>query len=76
MLWKLFQLVVFTAVIFSNIAYNWAWGTSQMAVVAVAFAAAWLSTAVVIAIMDLLRKAKALLTYCRQRIQHRSLTRT
>lgn len=76
MLWKLFQLTIFTAVIFSNIHYNWAWGTSPMAVAFVAFAAAWLATALLIAIADLFRKSKALLAYCRQRIENRRLSRT
>lgn len=75
MLLKLFQLAVFTAVIFSNIKYDWAWGTSQLAVVAVALAAAWIATAIPFAFIDLSTKFKALLLACHQRIKDRRLAR-
>lgn len=48
--WKLFQLTIFVSVIFSNIRYEWAHGTSSYAVALVAFAAAWLATALIFAI--------------------------
>ena len=74
-MWKLLQLAVFSAVIFSNIHYNWAWGTSPLAVAVVALAAAWLSTALIIAILDLLRRGKALLFGSHQSIDDRRLPR-
>lgn len=74
-MWKLFQSTVFTAVIFSNIHYNWAWGTSPLAVAVVALVAAWLSTALIIVALDLLRRGQALLLRCHQRINHRRLPR-
>lgn len=74
-MWKLFQLAVFTAVVFSNIYFGWAWGTSPLAVAVVALAAAWISTAVLILLFDLLRRGKALLLRCHQRVDDRRLPR-
>ena len=76
MLMKLFQLVVFTAVVFSNIKYNWAWGTSPLAVAVIAFAAAWIATAIPFAVIDLSRKFKSALLRCHQGIKNRRLSRT
>jgi hypothetical protein len=75
MLIKLFQLTVFTAVIFSNIKYNWAWGTSPLAVAVVALFAAWIATAIPFAIIDLSTKLKALLLRCHQGIKNSRITR-
>lgn len=75
MLMKLFQLSVFTAVIFSNIKYDWGHGTSTFAVAVVAAFTAWLATAIPFAIVDLSSKFKALLLRCHQRIKDRRLTR-
>jgi hypothetical protein len=61
MLLKLFQLSVFVAVIFSNIHYDWAWGTSGFAVALIALAAAWIATAIPFAVYDLSLKFKTLL---------------
>lgn len=58
---KLFQLAIFTAVIFSNIKYDWAHDTSQLAVTVVAIGAAWFATAIPIALIDLSRKFKSVL---------------
>lgn len=74
MLIKLFQLTVFTAVIFSNIKYDWAWGTSPLAVAVVAVAAAWIATAIPFAVIDLSTKFKTLLLRCHQGIKNRRLT--
>ena len=74
-MWKLFQLAVFTAVICSNIQYGWAWGTSPLAVAVVALAAAWLATALLVLTFDLMRRGKALLLGCHQRIDDSRLTR-
>lgn len=74
-MWKLLQFTVFTAVIFSNIHYNWAWGTSPLAVAVVALSAAWLSTALLVLTFDLLRRGQALLFGRHQRIDDRRLPR-
>jgi hypothetical protein len=76
MLMKLFQLIVFTSVIFSNIKYDWAHGTSPLAVSVVALAAAWIATAIPFAIIDLSNKFKSVLLRCHQGIKNRRLTRT
>lgn len=46
--WKLFQTAIVLAVIFSNVHYDWAHGTSGLAVVVVAVAAAWIATALLV----------------------------
>lgn len=53
--WKLLQLTTFLAVVFSSIRYKWAEGTSSLAVTVVAIFAAFVVTALPIAIYDLLR---------------------
>jgi hypothetical protein len=74
-MWKISQLTVFLAVVFSHLYYDWGHGGSLLAVSVVALAAAWLSTAAIIAIRDLLRRAKALLLRCQQRINDRRPSR-
>jgi hypothetical protein len=59
--WKFFQTAIVLAVIFSNIHYDWAHGTSGLAVVVVGIAAAWVATAVIIAGGDLSRRFQSLL---------------
>lgn len=68
LLLRLFQLSVFLAVIFSNIHYGWAWGTSGYAVALIAVGAAWLATAIPYAIYDLSLKLKTLLLRRHQRV--------
>jgi hypothetical protein len=61
MLWRIYQLAVFFAVIASNIEYDWGHGGSKMAVGVVAVFAVFIATALPLAIVDLVRRAKALL---------------
>lgn len=75
MLWKLFQLAIVAAVIFSDIHYDWGHGTSKLAVAFVGIFAAWMATALIFAAMDLTLKFKALLLSRHQRIDNRSLPR-
>lgn len=75
-MWKLFQLTIVAAVIFSDIHYDWAHGTSKLAVAVVAVFAAWVATASIFAVMDLTSRFKALLLRRHQRINDRSLTRS
>lgn len=56
MLWKALQVLVFAAVMGSDAVYDWGHGTSKLAVAAVALFAAWIATALPIAIIDLLRR--------------------
>lgn len=74
-LWKVFQLAIVLAVIFSHLHYDWGHGGSMLAVSVVALAAAWLSTAAILAICDLLRRSKTLLLHCQKRINDRRLSR-
>ncbi len=77
MLWKLLQSLVFFAVIASNIQYRWADGASSLAVAVIAAFAAFLVTAIPVAIVDLSSKLKALWLLLRgkKRIDHGRLTR-
>jgi hypothetical protein len=74
MWWKLFQLSIVVAVIFSDIHYDWGHGGSKLAVAVVAIFAAWVATASIFAVMDLTLKLKALLLRRQQRIKRRSLS--
>lgn len=66
--WKIFQTTIVLAVIFSDIHYGWAHGTSTLAVCVVALFAAWIATALILASIDLSRRFKALLLRGHQRI--------
>lgn len=56
MLWKALQFAVFAAVIGSNAVYGWGDGASGLAVAVVALIAAWIATALPIAIIDQVRR--------------------
>lgn len=71
--WRLIQVAVFAAVIVSNIRYDWAHGTSPYAVGVVAISAAWLVTALPLAVVDLSRRLKSLLVCRHQKINERRL---
>lgn len=73
--WKVFQLCIVTAVVFSHFAYDWGHGGSMIAVGAVAVFAAWLSTAILTAGYDLLRRAKSLLLVAEKRVNERRSSR-
>jgi hypothetical protein len=76
MLWRIYQLGIFFAVIASDIEFGWGNGGSKMAVGVVAAFAAFVATALPIAIYDLARRGKALLLLSRDhRIDHRGLSR-
>ena len=75
MLWRLYQLAIFFAVIWSDIEYDWGHGTSKMAVGVVAVFAVFVATALPLAIVDLFRRGKALLFSRHQRVHHRRLAR-
>lgn len=66
--WYLFQTAIVLAVIFSNIHYDWAHGTSGLAVVVVAIATACIATAIVFLVKNLAGRFKALLLRGQQRI--------
>lgn len=74
-MWKLFQTAIIVAVIFSDIRYDWAWGTSKLAVCVVAVFAAWVATAMIFAVIDLTARFKTLLLLRTQKgIHYRRLT--
>lgn len=56
MIWKALQLAVFAAVMVSDAVYDWGHGTSKIAVAAVALFAAWIATALPLAIIDQVRR--------------------
>lgn len=58
MLWKVLQFGVFAAVMASNAAYGWGDGASGLAVAVVALIAAWIATALPIAIIDQARRLR------------------
>lgn len=66
MWWKVFQLTIVVSVLFSNIHYEWA--TGPLVAPFCALAAAWLGTAIIIAIKDLATRLKALLLRSHKRI--------
>lgn len=66
--WYLFQTAIVVAVIFSNIHYDWAHGTSGLAVVVVAIATAWIATAIVFLVKSLAGRLKTLLLRGQQRV--------
>lgn len=74
-MWKLFQTAIVAAVIFSNIRYDWAHGTSGLAVAVVAIFAAWFATALIFAVYDLSGRFKTLLLRSHQRINYSRLPR-
>jgi hypothetical protein len=74
MWWKLFQLSIFLAVIFSDIHYKWGHGTSALAVAVVAIFAAWVATASIFAAMDLSLRFKSLLLRRHYGVKGRGLT--
>lgn len=67
MLWRIWQLTVFLAVVFSEIHYGWGWGGSPLAVGVVALFAVFVATALPLAVVDLLRRGKTLLLGSNQR---------
>lgn len=67
--WKIFQTAIVLAVIFSNVHYDWAHGTSGLAVVVIGIAAAWIATALLV----LAGRLKTLLLGSHQRIDQRRL---
>jgi hypothetical protein len=73
--WKIFQTTIVLAVVFSEIRYGWAHGTSGLAVCVVAIFAAWMATAVVFAVRDLSKKLRALLLRRNQSIDDSRLAR-
>lgn len=73
-MWRIFQTAIVLAVVFSNIHYDWAHGTSGYAVLVVAIFAAWMATALIIAIQDLARRFKLLLARCHDGIHNSRLT--
>ncbi|NWG23712.1 MAG: hypothetical protein HXY30_04705 [Pseudorhodoplanes sp.] len=68
-MWHVFQLSIVLAVMFSNVRYDWAHGTSNLAVAVVAVFAAWIATAMLSAAMDLARRLKQLLSIGNKRVQ-------
>lgn len=60
-MWKLIQIATFAAVIFSSIHYGWGSEVSGFAVALIAAFAAFLVTAIPIAIYDLAIRANTLL---------------
>jgi hypothetical protein len=74
-MWKLIQLAIVVAVIFSNIHYDWAHGTSPLAVAVVAIFAAWFVTALWFTAADLSLKLKALLLRRKQSVGNGGLPR-
>lgn len=75
MRWILFQTAIVAAVLISNVHYDWAWGTSPLAVTVVAIFAAWMATAIVVKIHDLWSRLNALLLRRHQRVDDRSRPR-
>ena len=76
MLWRIYQLAVFFAVIASDIEYDWGHGGSKLAVGVVAAFAVFVATALPLAIIDLARRGKSLLLLSRNHgVDHRSLPR-
>lgn len=73
-MWKLIQLAIVVAVVFSDIHYDWAHGTSKLAVAVVGISAAWFVTALYFALADLSARLKTLLLRRKQSIDHRRLT--
>lgn len=73
-MWKLFQIAIIVAVLFSNICYDWAHGTGPLAVGVVALLAAMLGTAALTSVFELARSGKALLLSRQQGINNRRLT--
>lgn len=73
--WKLFQTAIVLAVVFSEIHYGWAHGTSSLAVFVVALFAAWMATALIFAVRDLSQKFRALLLRRKQCIDDGTLSR-
>lgn len=73
--WKTFQTAIVLAVIFSEIHYGWAHGTSGLAVCVVAIFAAWMATAMLIATKDLTGKLKTLLLRGHERVHDGGLAR-
>jgi hypothetical protein len=56
-MWKFFQLSIFFAVMLSDSKYEWS--TGPLVAPFCAVSAAWLSTAAIIAVVDLSRRARA-----------------
>lgn len=61
MLWRVFQTAIMIAVLYSAVYYQWAEGTSMVAVSLVAIFSAWVATASIFAVMDLAARLKSLL---------------
>lgn len=76
MLWRALQTTVFLAVVFSDIHYDWAHGTSKLAVCVVALLASLLATAIVNWIITFSTwLKKLLLSRSEQRVSDRRLGR-
>jgi hypothetical protein len=66
MLWRVLQISVFLAVVFSDIHYDWAHGTSKLAVAVVAGLASLLATVIVMHIITVSAWLKKVLLARRQ----------